>query len=204
MTKLDQVQFWREQYDRGGNSIERWIDKARSLLDAANVLDAFHGSLLEDLMQETEQRELSDLEWQRLSVRDVSPMLLAMATECLLKALWLKQGGVLAENGAYRGILRGSEHQLDELAVAVGAKAGIVFPHEDLELLKLVSNWIVVGRYPIPRTHDRLSALERVPHGRPIPRRSWPEEPVARLRELTQQLMHTLLSPRCERPGAMP
>lgn len=194
MERRDQVDFWRDQFDRGGNTVARWIDKARSLLDSADVLDAFHGSLLEDLVQETEQRELSDLECRRLSVRDVSPMLRAMATECLLKALWLKEGGVLAANGAYQGILRGSEHQLDELAVVVSEKTGIVFTHEDLELLKLVSNWIVVGRYPIPRTYDRLSALERVPHGRPIPRRHWPETPDVRLRELAMELLHALMA----------
>lgn len=194
MERRDQVHFWREQFDRGGNSVERWIDKARSLLDSADVLDTFHGSLLEELCRETEQRDLSDLECRRLSVRDVSPMLCAMATECLLKALWLKHGGVLAENGTYRGILRGSEHQLDDLAVAVGAKAGLVFAEEDIELLKLVSNWIVVGRYPIPRSYDRLTALERVPHGRPIPRRRWPHEPDVRLRELTDELLRVVTS----------
>jgi hypothetical protein len=189
MSKGDPVAFWRKQFELGGNSVERWADKAYGLATAAKVLESFQGAIYDELMaQERGQRALTEAEYQRTSVSGVSAMLRAMAAECFLKALWLKQGNTLAKNGAYTKILNGNEHRLHELASAVAGGGAITFDADELKPLEFVSNWIVVGRYPIPRSFMQMSVLERDPTGRPVQRQAWIGEPEKQLCTLLEKL----------------
>jgi hypothetical protein len=96
---------------------------------------------------------MTELQRERMSVFKIIGMLRATATECLLKALWLKHGGKLAQDGKYLGVVKKNEHRLHELAKAVSEKSKslVVFTARDLDLLERASYWNVSGRYPIPK-----------------------------------------------------
>ncbi len=105
-------------------------------------------------------------------------MLLAMGAECMLKALWLKYGGILAKEGKFDPIPDAHTHELDRLAKAVSLKGDIEFSKREYALLKLASIWIVSGRYPIPkRSADN-----------PARQKAWIGDPVAELKTLIQKL----------------
>lgn len=118
-------------------------------------------------------------------------MLLAMATECLLKALWLKSGGTLAKDGRYTGILRKNEHRLNQLAKAVSGRSGINFTQRELALLEQASYWITSGRYPIQRQHGYLVPFER-PDGSIAPAQFWHGDAVRELTALIKKLRKAL------------
>jgi hypothetical protein len=193
MTMGDAVAFWRKQFELGGNDPSRWADKAYALLTAANVIDSFKGAVHEELMDGVGERTLTELEYQRVSVSGVGPMLRAMATECYLKALWLQQGNELVKNGSYAKVLnKGNEHQLDVLASEVAKAGTIAFDANELALLSFVSKWIVAGRYPIPRHYTQLSVLDRDAQGRPMQRSAWPGDPEAQLSALIDRLQNAV------------
>jgi len=135
MSTGDPVGFWMKQYEAGGNDLSRWADKALGLVTSADVLKAYEGPIHKELMQGTGERVLTEVEYKRTSVGGPALMLLAMATECYLKALWLKQGNDLVKNGAYVSVLRGNEHRLDVLAAEV-AKAGTISEPATFVLMK--------------------------------------------------------------------
>ncbi len=87
-----------------------------------------------------------------MSVLKIIAMLRAMASECLLKSLWLKHGGTLAEDGRYVGVLMNNKHRLHELAKVISRKSHIVFTKRELGLLEQVSYCIILERYPILST----------------------------------------------------
>ena len=95
MTKADDA-FWVRQFDVGGNVPGLWFDKAHDLQLAAHVLDGVAGFIDRDFQQ---GQAVAD---DRLAAAAVAPMLRAMAAECLLKGLWLKHGGILAETATTR------------------------------------------------------------------------------------------------------
>ena len=107
-------------------------------------------------------------------------MLRAMATECLLKALWIKHGGRLAEDGRYIGVLKKKEHRLRELGKAVSQKSNIAFTKRELDLLERASDWIISGRYPIQTKYS-------LP-----PRQPWRGDPIEDLKVLTAKLQTAL------------
>ena len=163
MSKHSSEEFWNRQFDFGGNFPGFWFDAAFSLRTAADVLEKFTGSRMFEL-----KTKVTRSDYEKQSVKRVHAMLLGMATECLLKALWLKHGGILAEGGKYRSIPTAKNHRLDQLAVAVSLKGGIKFTQQELELLERASFWISSGRYPIPmKSRDNL-ALQKPLIGNPF------------------------------------
>jgi hypothetical protein len=78
-------------------------------LTAADVLDRFKGDIRAEILKDTEQ-PMTELQRERMSVFKIIGMLRATATECLLKALWLKHGGKLAQDGKYLGVVKKNEH----------------------------------------------------------------------------------------------
>ena len=104
MGKADD-KFWNEIFDLGGNLPGLWYEKAIDLIIAADHLGTFKSSpapFKPDI-------RIPPLYWEKRSVFVVEAMLLAMATECLLKALWLKYDGRLAKDGSYTGVLTSSD-----------------------------------------------------------------------------------------------
>ncbi len=79
-------------------------------------------------------------------------MLQGFAVECLLKALWVKQGHRLAERGRFVGVSGvKDQHDLLQLAKVVGLTIDV----EQKGLLERLSVFTkTVGRYPIPTRQD--------------------------------------------------
>lgn len=163
MSEHSSEKFWNRQFDLGGNTPAWWFDVAFSLRTAADVLESFKGPRT---FKTKETVTRSDYEKQ--SVGRVHAMLLAMATECLLKALWLKYGGTLAKDGKYYPIPKTTDHRLDQLANAVSQKGAISFTQQELEHLKRVSLWIASGRYPIPKNSQDNSTRHKAFIGDPF------------------------------------
>lgn len=153
MSKISNEEFWNRQFDEGGNLPGLWFDVAFSLRTAADVLERFKGPPMFEF-----KTKVTRSDYEQQSVERVHAMLLGMATECLLKALWLKYGGILAEGGTYRPIPETPNHRLDLMAKAVSGKGEIKFTRQELKLLERASFWIVSGRYPIPtKSSDNLA-----------------------------------------------
>jgi hypothetical protein len=150
-------EFWKRQFELAGNTRAWWFDRANALHTAADVLDGFSGTIDEELRQGSGERKVTRHQYERLNVQGVSPMLRAMAMECLLKALWLQHCGPLAKDGKYSGP---THHRLNELAKTISEKSNLQFSDRELELLKIVSRWIFSGRYPIPGKADALAARQ--------------------------------------------
>lgn len=177
MSRHSSEEFWNRQFDVGGNNIGSWFDVAFSLRTAADVLEGFNGPPTSEIKTKVRR---SDYEQQ--SIVRVHVMLLGMATECLLKGLWLKYGGILAKTGTYRPIPNTTNHRLDHIALAVSRKGDIQFTRQELELLERASFLIVSGRYPIPtKSRDNL-ARQKV----------WIGDPVVQLKSLIQKLEREL------------
>jgi hypothetical protein len=196
MAKSADHEFWKRQFDTGGNLPGSWFGSAFDLLTAADVLDRFKGDLRGEILQgmdscRHDELKMTRLLWERMGVVKVSAMLRSMATECLLKALWLKHGGTLAADGRYVGVLKKKEHRLHELAKAVSQKSHVVFTQRELDLLELVSYWIISGRYPIQREYSHLVPFSR-PDGTLAAHQYWRGDPVEELRVLTAKLQTAL------------
>ena len=180
MAKSSDHDFWKRQFEIGGNLPGAWFESASDLLTAVDVLDRFKGDLLGDMLSDRDRDLKTTRLFERISVHKVSAMLLAMATECLLKALWLKHGGRLAEDGQYVGVLKKKQHNLRELAEAVHRKSHINFTKREKDLLGRASAWIMSGRYPIQTKYS-------LP-----PRQPWRGDPVEDLKVLTAKLQTAL------------
>jgi hypothetical protein len=77
----------------------------------------------------------------------VEPMLTSFGIECLVKALWVKQGHEIARHGKYIPIIKREGHHLVPLCKAVG----IPIDSREKDALQRIS--VIarsIGRYPIP------------------------------------------------------
>ncbi len=196
MARSSDRDFWKSQFEKGGNLPLSWFLSAFALLTAADVLDGFSGDIPGEIVQAMHSGRQDELKMtrrraERMEADKVSHMLRAMATECLLKALWLKHGGILAKDGRYVGVLKKKEHRLDELAKAVSRKSQVIFTGRELELLEQASYWITSGRYPIQREYSYLVPLSKR-DGTVAPRQFWRGDPVEELQALIAKLQKAL------------
>jgi hypothetical protein len=88
-------------------------------------------------------------------------MLRGMAIECILKALWVKQGHKLANDGKYKGVPGAGAHDLVQLASVLN----LSLSDKEKDILMRLSHFIEYGgRYPVPKEADK-SQLTRTPSG---------------------------------------
>ena len=98
-------------------------------------------------------------------------MLAAFGIECLLKAIWLKQGHELARDGKYVPIVPNEGHRLVPLCRAVGIDMD-ARDQDALERISIIARSI--GRYPIARRAYETQARQFYKHtGSPL---SWSSE----------------------------
>ena len=91
----------------------------------------------------------------------VELMLRGMGVECLLKALWVKQGNVLVDSGQYVSVRGAGSHDLPQLASAAEFTLSV---HEK-DVMRRLSYFIEYGgRYPVPKDALKL-VLTRNPGG---------------------------------------
>jgi hypothetical protein len=136
-------------HESHGNEWYPWVLKAQELIASAEILRSecttrkyFPNDLdkYEDTMDSSGAKVFATI-----------LMLWAMASECLLKALWLKSGEKLVIDGRYRKIPDTNDHQLDTLAEALSKKGIFVFTDEEKDALYRLSPFITLGRYPISK-----------------------------------------------------
>jgi hypothetical protein len=76
-------------------------------------------------------------------------MLTAFGIECLIKAIWIKQGNQLARDGRYVPMTKNEHHDLVRLC----GVAGIALDQCEINALNQISDIAgSIGRYPIART----------------------------------------------------
>ena len=132
-----------ELHTRAGNTPETWRSCADDLLAAAAVLldhreAAARGSAPAADTWRTHPSEL---------------MLRGMAIECLLKALWVKRGHKLVEDGKYTSVPGAGAHDLVQLAGVLQ----LTMSDLEKDLLRRLSHFIEYGgRYPVPKNAEKL------------------------------------------------
>ncbi len=140
-----------EQHTWAANAPETWRSCADNLLTAAAVL--------------RERREGLDSSsasvpnaW-RLHPPEL--MLAGMAMECLFKAVWVKRGNKLAEDGLAVRVRGAGSHDLVQLAEVLQ----LTLSDLEKDVLRRLSYFISAGgRYPVPKDAEELR-LTRTPRG---------------------------------------
>jgi hypothetical protein len=136
-----------------GNDFYAWVLRAQELLISVTFL------INESVDRKYNLANIGDLDKYEDEIEKGSPgskiysiilMLWAMAAECLLKALWLKSGEQLYEDGQYQAITK-NDHQLDKIANTISKKGFLIFSKNEINILARLSNYIVIGRYPVPK-----------------------------------------------------
>lgn len=87
-------------------------------------------------------------------------MLLGYALECIFKGLWVTNGRTLVKDGKLTGIEAADDHDLSQLAHAVGVR---ITNQKEKDVVNRLSYFVrVAGRYPVARTPSEM-APRRVP-----------------------------------------
>ena len=128
-------------FDKTGNTSAAWVLAADQVQAAARILkghrDQFDPTSLKVGANIPDEGKILFPEL----------MLSGFAVECLLKALWLKNGNALAKNGKYLKVKGAANHNLLQLADAVGF-------HLDANARDVLKRLSIImtsgGRYPIP------------------------------------------------------
>ncbi len=141
------IRTLKETFDYALNRPRAWRDTARNLLRAAEII-----ARACDLGF---SQELTDANVARAehTARLLGPLLLlrASAVECILKAHYVRNGGVLAKEGRYVGPRRLKGHDLRELARA----SKQTLSSDEAVVVAALSDWITRGRYPLQLTWDQ-------------------------------------------------
>jgi hypothetical protein len=134
---------YRFEFDATANGPGAWLFSAEALFAAAKIIkkDAAEqrgeGLLASGLM---------------LVPYPVYAMLLGYAIECTLKGIWVKNGHVLAKAGRFVGVPKVGDHQLAQLAIAIGVKLSA----KEKDVLQRLSEFVLfAGRYPIPKKWEK-------------------------------------------------
>ena len=148
-------------FERAGNSADAWASVAENLCFAAQVL-LEKSDEAETLAPDQEVTQLSN----RARLGAIELMLKGMAMECLLKALWVKQGNLFVQAGDFEPVFGAGAHDLRQLAQAVSISTT---PHES-DLLGRLSHFIEYGgRYPIPKKSMKLGFISSPSGGKASP-----------------------------------
>jgi hypothetical protein len=129
-----------EEYDKVGNDHNAWASSADGLLAASRLLRKLRTTF--DL--ESVAVGIAIPDEGRIHPADL--MLRGFAVECLLKALWVKQGGTICIDGKYVGVKGAGNHDLRQLWDA----NKLPFSENQCDVLNRLSIFMTsVGRYPI-------------------------------------------------------
>ena len=134
---------------RVGNAYQNWMHTAQTLFAASKVLKSEHEHARAAL------RRTGKAPIEMLTVW-TQPMLAAFGIECLIKAIWLKQGNQLASNGKYVPMIPNEGHRLVRLCRV----AGIALDSRETDALERMSDIAgSIGRYPISRRARQNKSL---------------------------------------------
>jgi hypothetical protein len=129
-----------EEYDKVGNDHNAWASSADGLLAASRLLRTLRTTF--DLESVAVGEAIPD----EGRIHPADLMLRGFAVECLLKALWVKQGGTICIDGKYVGVTGAGDHDLLQLCDA----NKLSFTDHQRDVLKRLFIFMTsVGRYPI-------------------------------------------------------
>ena len=135
-----------DRFDKVGNAPEFWRRRAKELLSSSDaLLDLWNAAIECD-----PPRPRDALDYDRPAI-----MLRAMAAECLLKALAVERGMILARGGRYVRIPGVRNHDLLGLAKVLGFDLSA---HE-VAVLRHLSRFITAGRYPMQQVWSEQTKL---------------------------------------------
>lgn len=149
-----------ENFDKIGNLPEAWELSADHLLSASRILkkhrDNFNPSSLKVGEEIPDEGKILASEL----------MLKGYAVECLLKAVWVKKGNLLAKDGKYIRIKGCGNHDLIQIAKVVSLE----FEDKQIDILKRLSIYITsAGRYPISVDWNNVKIQRLFDGGKGIP-----------------------------------
>ena len=139
-----------DEHTRLGNDYQEWIITAHALIAASAILNRERERVETPFKPGPTPME-SRTFWVEL-------MLDAFGIECLIKAIWLKQGHQLARDGKYVGMMRKEGHRLERLCRAAGI---VLHQREEETLVRLSDIAGSIGRYPIPSRAPQTTAAHR-------------------------------------------
>lgn len=129
-----------KDFDDVGNNHYSWALSAHDLLAASRLLRKQKAAF--DIESVAVGAAIPD----EGSIHRADLLLRGFAVECLLKALWVKQGGVICTDGKYKGIKGVGNHNLCQLCDV----NNLLFSIDQRDVLDRLSIFITsVGRYPI-------------------------------------------------------
>jgi hypothetical protein len=138
-----------EVHTRIGNDYQLWHHTAQTLFAAATILSREY-----ERVRSTLPRSGSGRLPMELYTVWTTPMLLAFGVECLIKAIWVKQGHILARDGKYVPMCKNERHDLVRLC----GVAGIALNPTEREALCRISRIAQsIGRYPVSRSAENRS-----------------------------------------------
>ena len=178
LIKKRKTDFWEWAFESSGRNPLSWQASARDLLEGAEAVKdrvpAFSG-----LMP---------------SLASVQALLLGLALECLLKALWIKSHKAwldahkefsLTQNGEYVGIPNVNDHDL----LAIAKAANLQATAKEKAVLERLSGFVLfAGRYPIAKTAS-LTRPRRTSSGPKIARQYITMSELALAETLAKRLM---------------
>jgi hypothetical protein len=128
-------------HTRVGNDYRKWKHTAERLFVGSKMLNRERERVRRTMRPPCEAPSEIFTLW-------ISLMLTAFGIECLIKAIWLKQGHQLARDGKYVEMIKHERHQLVELCGA----ARIALDSRQTQVLQRISEIAgSIGRYPIGR-----------------------------------------------------
>ncbi len=165
----DKVPFWTPGHpwlhETTGNNYSAWHGWAELLTEAAKKV------------YDDTKAQLPDGTELHLALNSVAAMLTGYAIECALKGLWVKAGNKVVQNGRYAPIPDARDHELAQLAQAIGKCIVLPVTEEELSVLERLSAFVIfAGRYPIPRTPEKMAPVKSLSGGTQVPHVFTPED----------------------------
>jgi hypothetical protein len=147
-----------QDFDDAGKLVGSWINKAKQLLASSKFLqkNCIDGRMF--LMSGIEAIDYADDE--NNDFGNVYLMLKGMALECFLKAILIKQKKIDFNNGSMKP--KYNNHLLLEMAKDSGIELNVI----EEETIKILSEEIYLGRYPVFKNCSKHNSLPFVPNAK--------------------------------------
>ncbi len=147
------LEYQGKLHAEGGNTAQVWINKAKQLLETAEILMSnivqWRKLYIPSRGGQSRTPEEQKLVTKSMTVHSTAIMLYAFAIECLLYAIYLKSNrDLFKDNGDIQKIRDGVTHELLKLSMFVVFSD--VLSDCEKTLVDKMTYYVVIGRYPLP------------------------------------------------------